>query len=149
MCILVFLTLLILPSSHSSSDELYIDKSAKIPQSDLDLLEFPLNLEYFEAEFFLYGALGYGLDKAAPKLTGGGPTPLGAKKANLDPFTRDVVLQFAYQEVGHLRFFSFSLSQIFQLLKISNLSYKEIIIFISWILIIYADDDNVCILQGY
>ncbi|KAK1591434.1 hypothetical protein Q3G72_007720 [Acer saccharum] len=102
MCILVFLTLLILPSSHSSSDELYIDKSAKIPQSDLDLLEFPLNLEYFEAEFFLYGALGYGLDKAAPKLTGGGPTPLGAKKANLDPFTRDVVLQFAYQEVGHL-----------------------------------------------
>ncbi|KAI9196475.1 hypothetical protein LWI28_024281 [Acer negundo] len=92
MCILVFLTLLILPTSHSSSDELYIDKSAKIPQSDLDLLEFPLNLEYFEAEFFLYGALGYGLDKAAPKLAGGGPTPLGAKKANLDPFTRDVVL---------------------------------------------------------
>ncbi|KAI9194900.1 hypothetical protein LWI28_010016 [Acer negundo] len=103
MCILVFLTLLILPTSHSSSDELYIDKSAKIPQSDLDLLEFPLNLEYLEAEFFLYGALGYGLDKAAPKLTGGGPTPLGAKKANLDPFTRDVVLQFAFQEVGHLR----------------------------------------------
>ncbi|KDO72017.1 hypothetical protein CISIN_1g0378611mg, partial [Citrus sinensis] len=65
---------------------------AKLPQSDVDLLEFPLNLEYLEAEFFLFGSLGHGLDKVAPNLT-----------ANLNPFTNDVVLQFVWQEVGHLR----------------------------------------------
>ncbi|OMP01369.1 desiccation-related protein PCC13-62-like protein [Corchorus olitorius] len=74
-----------------------------VPDSDLDLLEFPLNLEYLEAEFFLYGSLGYGLDRVAPNLTMGGPTPIGATKANLDPVVNDIILQFAYQEVGHLR----------------------------------------------
>ncbi|KAK6913656.1 hypothetical protein RJ641_020977 [Dillenia turbinata] len=73
------------------------------PTGDVDLLEFPLNLEYLEAEFFLWGALGHGLDQVAPQLTQGGPPPFGARKANLDPLTRDVILQFAYQEVGHLR----------------------------------------------
>ncbi|OMO58503.1 Ribosomal protein S6 [Corchorus olitorius] len=34
---------------------------------------------------------------------GGGPPPKGAKKANLGPWTRDVITQFAYQEVGHLK----------------------------------------------
>ncbi|GAY58337.1 hypothetical protein CUMW_186300 [Citrus unshiu] len=87
------LILLLIPGSHSSS----------LPQSDVDLLEFPLNLEYLEAEFFLFGSLGYGLDKVAPNLTLGGPAPLGAKKANLDPLTKDLVLQFAWQEVGHLK----------------------------------------------
>ncbi|KAL1193093.1 Ferritin-like catalase Nec2 [Cardamine amara subsp. amara] len=70
---------------------------------DRKLLEFPLNLEYLEAEFFLFGALGFGLDIVAPNLTMGGPSPIGAQKANLDPFTRDIILQFAWQEVGHLR----------------------------------------------
>ncbi|XVF66069.1 hypothetical protein PTKIN_Ptkin10aG0004600 [Pterospermum kingtungense] len=74
-----------------------------VPKSDVNLLEFPLNLEYLEAEFFLYGALGHGLDVVAPNLTMGGPSPIGAKKANLDPLTNDVILQFAYQEVGHLK----------------------------------------------
>ncbi|KAK7827936.1 desiccation-related protein pcc13-62, partial [Quercus suber] len=59
----------------------------RFAKADVDLLEFPLNLEFFEAEFFYMG----------------GSTPLGAKKANLDHFTQDVILQFAYQEVGHLR----------------------------------------------
>ena len=70
---------------------------------DRKLLEFPLNLEYLEAEFFLFGALGFGLDTVAPSLTMGGPSPIGAQIANLDRLTRDIVLQFAWQEVGHLR----------------------------------------------
>ncbi|KAK6930315.1 hypothetical protein RJ641_004409 [Dillenia turbinata] len=92
--------------SNSLSSDILVEctkGSSSTPSSDLDLLEFPLNLEYLEAEFFLWGALGHGLDKVAPNLTKGGPPPVGARKANLDPFTRDVILQFAYQEVGHLR----------------------------------------------
>lgn len=69
----------------------------------MDLLEFPLNLEFLEAEFFLYGSLGYGLDIIAPNLTKGGPPPIGARRAKLDTFTQDVIKQFALQEVGHLR----------------------------------------------
>ncbi|KAL5714313.1 hypothetical protein ACHQM5_016294 [Ranunculus cassubicifolius] len=79
----------------------YYDLSAH--KTDIDLLEFPLNLEYLEAEFFLWGALGYGLDKLEPKLPSGGPPPIGVTKANLDPFIRDVMLQFGYQEIGHLK----------------------------------------------
>lgn len=74
-----------------------------LPESDVELLEFPLNLEYLEAEFFLWGALGHGLDVVAPNLPEGGPSPVGARKAALDPLILDVVTQFAYQEVGHIR----------------------------------------------
>lgn len=74
-----------------------------LPKSDVDLLEFPLNLEFLEAEFFLWGSLGHGLDSQAPELAGGGPAPIGARMAHLDPLTRDIVAQFAFQEVGHIR----------------------------------------------
>ncbi|KAK8959209.1 hypothetical protein KSP40_PGU013960 [Platanthera guangdongensis] len=74
----------------------------ELPRSDIDLLEFPLNLEYLEAEFFLFGAFGYGLDKEAPYLAAGGPSPIGARKADLTPLVRDIVAQFGYQEVGHI-----------------------------------------------
>ncbi|OVA19009.1 hypothetical protein BVC80_8333g5 [Macleaya cordata] len=74
-----------------------------IHPEDIDLMQFPLNLEHLEADFFLYGALGYGLDKIAPELVMGGPPPKGAMKANLDNLTRDIITEFGYQEVGHLR----------------------------------------------
>lgn len=75
----------------------------RVKGQDVDWLEFPINLEYLEAEFFLWSAFGYGLDKAAPELVSGGPPPKGGQKANLDPFLLEVVKDFAYQEVGHLR----------------------------------------------
>ncbi|THG16723.1 hypothetical protein TEA_008605 [Camellia sinensis var. sinensis] len=93
----ILLLLLFLPTSYCSENY-----NSAIPVSDIDLLEFPLNLEYLEAEFFLWGSLGYGLDSIAPNLTMGGPPPVGTTKARLDPFTKDVILQFAFQEVGHL-----------------------------------------------
>ncbi|KAG2726824.1 hypothetical protein I3843_01G126000 [Carya illinoinensis] len=99
--ITALLILLLLPKSYSS--ELLADCDSSVPESDVDLLEFPLNLEFLEAEFFLYGSLGYGLDKVAPNLTKGGPPPIGARRAKLDTFTQDVIKQFALQEVGHLR----------------------------------------------
>lgn len=80
-----------------------ISYSSSINITDADILEFPLNLEYLEAEFFLFGATGHGLDVVAPELAQGGPPPIGAKMALLDTFTRDVIFQFALQEVGHIR----------------------------------------------
>ncbi|WVZ85494.1 hypothetical protein U9M48_032416 [Paspalum notatum var. saurae] len=74
-----------------------------LPQSDVDLLEFPLNLEYLETEFFCWSGLGYGLDAIDANLTGGGPPSIGGQSASLTPFIRDVATQFCYQEVGHLR----------------------------------------------
>ncbi|MQL82657.1 hypothetical protein Taro_015133 [Colocasia esculenta] len=70
---------------------------------DVDLLQFALNLEHLEADFFLHSALGYGLDAIAPELVMGGPPPIGAQKANLDKRTRSVIAEFALEEVGHLR----------------------------------------------
>ncbi|XP_023895665.2 desiccation-related protein PCC13-62 [Quercus suber] len=98
----LLISLLFLPKFHSSKLIIENDHSS-IAKADVNLLEFPLNLEFFEAEFFLYGSLGHGLDKVAPNLTKGGPTPIGAKKAKLDRFTQDIIKQFAFQEVGHLR----------------------------------------------
>jgi hypothetical protein len=52
---------------------------------DIDRIQFALNLKFLEAKFFLHGALGRGFDTIAPTFTSGGPPPVGAKKANLDP----------------------------------------------------------------
>ncbi|XP_059630198.1 desiccation-related protein PCC13-62 [Cornus florida] len=99
--ITLFIFFLLFPTSFSH--QLFINCHSCIPQPDSDLLEFPLNLEYLEAEFFLWGSLGYGLDRIEPNLTMGGPPPIGAKMAKLDPLTRDIITQFSYQEVGHLK----------------------------------------------
>ncbi|KAI4297049.1 hypothetical protein L6164_036958 [Bauhinia variegata] len=68
--------------------------------SDADMVQFALNVEFLEAEFFLYGALGKGLDA---QMAEGGPPPIGAQKANLDPQFKDIIYQFGLQEVGHIR----------------------------------------------
>lgn len=73
--------------------------------NDGDLIQFALNLEFMEAEFFLHGSLGTGLDTISPSLTQGGPAPIGAQKANLDSLVAPIIEEFAYQEVGHIRFF--------------------------------------------
>ncbi|OAY56165.1 desiccation-related protein PCC13-62 [Manihot esculenta] len=78
-------------------------RNSSIPQDDIDLLELHLNLEYLGAELFLHAATGNGLDTFSPALASGGPRPLGAKKAKLEPFFRDLIEQLAWQNVGHLR----------------------------------------------
>lgn len=77
----------LLPSAYP------LDLNATIlPIFDVDLLEFSLNLEYLEAEFFLFSSQGRGLDMLAPNLTQGGPPPIGVQEANLDSITRVVIL---------------------------------------------------------
>lgn len=78
----------------------------KTTVKDKELAQVALNLEYFEAEYFLWASYGYGLDVIAPYLVGGGPAPIGAQKANLDPYYTDVFKQMGLQEVGHLRYTS-------------------------------------------
>ncbi|KAJ3683729.1 hypothetical protein LUZ60_013956 [Juncus effusus] len=65
---------------------------------------FALNLEFTEAEWFLHGALGVGLNEIAPGLSFGGPPPIDGKKANLDELTQQIIEEFGYQEVGHVRY---------------------------------------------
>jgi hypothetical protein len=93
--------------SISSSDPIcespYPPHAIPIAEGDVDLLQFAVNLEFLEAEFFLWAALGHGLDVVAPQLVMGGPPPIGPQKANLDFLAENIITEFAYQEVGHLR----------------------------------------------
>ena len=75
-----------------------------IPTNDAQNIEVALNLEYLEAELFLNAAYGIGLEGFDPSLIGGGPRPIGAQKAYLDPFILDITKQLALQEVGHIRY---------------------------------------------
>lgn len=76
---------------------------ALIEASDTDRIQFALNLEFLEAEFFLNAAIGEGLDSINASLAQGGPPPVGAQRAILDPLVHNVIKEFAYQEVGHIR----------------------------------------------
>ncbi|PKA57848.1 Desiccation-related protein PCC13-62 [Apostasia shenzhenica] len=114
--------------SISSSDLIHNAKTSNLSKSDIDLLEFPLNLEYLEAEFFLFGAFGFGLDKEAPSIAAGGPPPIGATKANLSSIIHGIVAQFAFQEVGHLRAIKKSVEGFPRpLLNLSSTNFAEII----------------------
>lgn len=75
-----------------------------VAKRDIDPLQFALNLEHLECDFFLWGAYGYGLDRVEPWLVQGGPPPIGVRKANLDKLTQRIIGEFGLQEVGHLRF---------------------------------------------
>ncbi|XP_057859063.2 ferritin-like catalase Nec2 isoform X2 [Cryptomeria japonica] len=88
------------PVVNSSSGTYH---AGPVNELDANIFNFALNLEYLECEFFLGGVYGKGLDRFAANLTGGGPTPLGVRIANLDSQTRDIVQQFAFQEIGHIR----------------------------------------------
>ncbi|XP_051129458.1 desiccation-related protein PCC13-62-like [Andrographis paniculata] len=99
--IFLFFLHLLLVGANNYKDDLF--SFGKVPKSDISLVEFPLNLEFLEAEFFAWGAFGRGLDSFEPNLTKGGPPPYGAKMAKLTPLIRDIIAQFAFQEFGHLR----------------------------------------------
>ncbi|KAK2999872.1 hypothetical protein RJ639_034591 [Escallonia herrerae] len=89
--------------SLNTCHPMYQEHAIPIYKNDIDMMQFAENLEHLEADFFLWGALGYGLDQVAPWLVMGGPPPIGAQRANLDNLTQRIIEEFAYQEVGHLR----------------------------------------------
>ncbi len=73
--------------------------------TDADILNFALNLEYLEAQFYSYAVFGTGL--AANQLTGTGTqgTVTGGRKVNFtDPVVAQYAKEIAQDEVAHVAF---------------------------------------------
>jgi len=84
------------------------DDGAKMPPTstgvtDADILNFALNLEYLEAEFYLHAATGSGLASADAGSNPGTVTG-GTKVAGLAPAQQNILNEIAYDEQEHVRF---------------------------------------------
>ena len=75
---------------------------AQMPNIDVDVLNFALNLEYLEAEFYLQAAFGRSLSAAD---SGGGPAPIGGRKVTFaTPAIQAYAEEIALDEETHVKF---------------------------------------------
>lgn len=81
------------------------DTAGAVTLTDVDILNFALNLEYLEAEYYLRAAFGRGLDDAdvvgqgaVGAVSGGTPVPFR------DPKLRRIAQEIARDEEAHVRF---------------------------------------------
>lgn len=68
--------------------------------TDSDILNFALNLECLEAEYYSTAINGYGLNSTT---LGNGPPGVGGLKANLSPDLTKIVTELANDEINHVR----------------------------------------------
>jgi hypothetical protein len=83
--------------------------AAPIPASDFSILNFALNLEYLEAEFYTYATTGSGIEAKGIAVTGRGTRGNVLIKSNPKvPFTTPAIEQYANEiaadERAHVRF---------------------------------------------
>ena len=79
--------------------------AAQTGPTDADVLNFALNLEYLEAQFYSFAAFGQGLPAASLTGTGarGGVTG-GRQVAFQDPVVQQYALEIARDEINHVNF---------------------------------------------
>lgn len=71
--------------------------------SETDVLNFALNLEYLEAEFYLFATTGAGLS-GADQGAATGPTTGGVKVVFTDPRLAAIAAEITFDEQQHVRF---------------------------------------------
>jgi hypothetical protein len=82
-----------------------LDKKAQPAQSDIDILNFALNLEYLEAEFYLRAVFGRGLADADTTGTGTRGSVIGGSAVSFtNPVFRDYAMEIALDEEAHVKF---------------------------------------------
>ena len=73
--------------------------------TDADILNFALNLEYLEAQFYSYAATGSGLPNSLLTGTGTQGAVIGGRKVNFtDPVVSQYAQEIAQDEVAHVTF---------------------------------------------
>jgi hypothetical protein len=77
--------------------------STSTTYTDADILNFALNLEYLEAEFYLHAATGSGLSSADAGASPGTVTG-GSQVTGLNSAQQNILNEIAYDEQEHVRF---------------------------------------------
>ena len=89
---------------HSTSSSTAAAQSSTSP-TDADILNFALNLEYLESNFYSYAANGTSIDPSLMSGTGTQGAVIAGQKANLSTtLVQNYVVEIAQDEINHVKF---------------------------------------------